>query len=98
MAAVYYGPVLVVQPYFEGLGHTIPPHMNPADAFMDIVATTGASGGGGASMAQGQVRAIRSWGGWEVRCGALPFPCGFEQSLDCLCPLPARPAAGQRSC
>ena len=29
-----------VQEYFEVLGYTVPPHMNPSDAYMDIITGT----------------------------------------------------------
>lgn len=33
----YYGPVAEVKAHFEGLGFSVPPHMNPPDYYMDIV-------------------------------------------------------------
>lgn len=33
----YYGPQADVQAYFESLGFSIPAHVNPADAYMDII-------------------------------------------------------------
>ncbi|KAL6776445.1 hypothetical protein ACKKBG_A21155 [Auxenochlorella protothecoides x Auxenochlorella symbiontica] len=34
---VFYGPAQGVQAHFEGLGYVLPPRLNPADAFLDII-------------------------------------------------------------
>jgi hypothetical protein len=56
--------ILFVQGYFEGLGFVIPEHMNPADAYLDIIS-------GGIPTAAGQTLDIpASWQSQQALLGA----------------------------
>jgi hypothetical protein len=63
----------VLQAYFEGLGFEIPGHMNPADAYMDIIA-------GIIKPATGAVDIVASWRLRQQGLGSSGSPLGVQHS------------------